>query len=86
MAEKYFDDIYNFCRTDIAYTHIENIFSKEKGDQLSTFFFAETMKYFYLLFSEKPLLNPEDYVFSTEAHFFKRNNFRPELCRIRLGL
>jgi hypothetical protein len=48
--KQYWEDIKNFCRTEIAFTHIEDVVTKEQSDQMSTFLFAETLKYFYLLF------------------------------------
>lgn len=39
-------------------------------DKTESFFFAETMKYFYLLFTDDTVLPLEDYVFNTEAHAF----------------
>jgi mannosyl-oligosaccharide alpha-1,2-mannosidase len=32
---------------------------------------AETLKYFYLIFSEPNVISLDDYVFNTEAHPFK---------------
>ena len=52
MGRQYYMDIKEYCRTSIAYAHIEDIRTKEQSDLMSTFFIAETMKYFYLLFSE----------------------------------
>lgn len=33
-----------------------------------SFWMAETLKYFYLIFSEPDLISLDDYVFNTEAH------------------
>lgn len=33
---------------------------------------AETLKYFYLIYSDPDLISLDDYVFNTEAHPFKR--------------
>jgi mannosyl-oligosaccharide alpha-1,2-mannosidase len=33
-----------------------------------SFWIAETLKYFYLVFSEPDLISLDDYVFNTEAH------------------
>ena len=32
---------------------------------------AETLKYFYLIFSDPDVISLDDYVFNTEAHPFK---------------
>ncbi len=86
MGEKYYSDIKNYCRTSIAYAHVENVITKEQSDQMSTFFIAETMKYFYLLFSSPNEINPGSWVFSTEAHPFKRADFNPDKIRTGLGI
>lgn len=38
---------------------------------------AETLKYFFLLFSDPSLISLDDYVFNTEAHPFKLPKARP---------
>ncbi|EOD45039.1 putative glycosyl hydrolase family 47 protein [Neofusicoccum parvum UCRNP2] len=42
-----------------------------KMDSMESFWLAETLKYFYLIFSEPELVSLDDYVFNTEAHPFK---------------
>ncbi|KAG8627645.1 hypothetical protein KVT40_005128 [Elsinoe batatas] len=42
------------------------------GDVMESFWMAETLKYFYLIFSEPDLLSLDEYVFNTEAHAFRR--------------
>ncbi|KAI1384781.1 endoplasmic reticulum mannosyl-oligosaccharide 1,2-alpha-mannosidase [Hypoxylon trugodes] len=37
-------------------------------DYMESFWLAETLKYFYLLFSPPDVINLDDYVFNTEAH------------------
>ncbi|KDN52651.1 glycoside hydrolase family 47 protein [Tilletiaria anomala UBC 951] len=39
-----------------------------KMDNMESFAFAETFKYYYLLFSPPDLISLDDYVFTTEAH------------------
>ncbi|KAL8822876.1 MAG: hypothetical protein Q9191_006398 [Dirinaria sp. TL-2023a] len=41
-------------------------------DEMESFWLAETLKYFYLLFSDPDLISLDDYVLNTEAHPFKR--------------
>lgn len=38
---------------------------------LQSFWMAETLKYFFLLFSKPSTISLDDYVFNTEAHPFK---------------
>jgi mannosyl-oligosaccharide alpha-1,2-mannosidase len=39
-----------------------------KDDLTQSFFFAETMKYFYLIFSDSNVVHLDEWVFNTEAH------------------
>lgn len=41
-------------------------------DSMESFWCAETLKYFYLIFSEPSLVDLDEWVFNTEAHPFKR--------------
>ncbi|KAL3452444.1 glycoside hydrolase [Aspergillus insuetus] len=41
-------------------------------DYMESFWLAETLKYFYLIFSEPDLISLDEYVLNTEAHPFKR--------------
>ncbi len=41
-------------------------------DSMESFWFGETLKYFYLIFSEPDLISLDEYVFNTEAHPLKR--------------
>ena len=40
-------------------------------DDMESYWFAETLKYFYLLFSEPDFISLDDYVLNTEAHPFR---------------
>lgn len=70
-----FEDLLKHCKYDVAYTSIANVKTKERTDELSTFFFAETLKYLYLTFSDEHDHFLDEYVLSTEAHPFKKTNF-----------
>ncbi|KAI1412647.1 glycoside hydrolase family 47 protein [Hypoxylon sp. FL1857] len=43
-----------------------------KEDSMESFWMGETLKYFYLIFSEPDLISLDEWVFNTEAHPFKR--------------
>ncbi|TDZ19849.1 Mannosyl-oligosaccharide 1,2-alpha-mannosidase MNS1 [Colletotrichum orbiculare MAFF 240422] len=43
-----------------------------KEDYMESFWLAETLKYFYLVFSPPDLLSLDEYVLNTEAHPFRR--------------
>ncbi|KAJ0148701.1 Mannosyl-oligosaccharide 1,2-alpha-mannosidase MNS1, partial [Colletotrichum tanaceti] len=44
-----------------------------KDDYMESFWLAETLKYFYLVFSPPDLISLDDYVLNTEAHPFRRH-------------
>ena len=49
----------------------------DKMDAMESFWTAETLKYFYLIFSEDPdLISLDEWVFNTEAHPFRRPKAR----------
>ncbi|MCB0283769.1 MAG: glycoside hydrolase family 47 protein [Calditrichaeota bacterium] len=86
MAEKYWQDILKYCRTDVAFTQVKDVQTMEQNDYMATFFFAETLKYFYLIFSSPETFDFDNHVFSTEAHPFQRDKFQPDQVKIRLGI
>ncbi|KAL7942763.1 glycoside hydrolase family 47 protein [Trichoderma barbatum] len=44
----------------------------DRSDSMESFWLGETLKYFYLIFSEPNTISLDEYVFNTEAHPFKR--------------
>ncbi|EEH07054.1 glycosyl hydrolase [Histoplasma capsulatum G186AR] len=42
------------------------------SNRMESFWLAETLKYFYLMFSDPSLVSLDEYVFNTEAHPFRR--------------
>lgn len=41
-------------------------------DEMESFWLAETLKYFYLLFSDENVISLDDWVLNTEAHPVRR--------------
>ncbi|HEX5883282.1 MAG TPA: glycoside hydrolase family 47 protein [Pyrinomonadaceae bacterium] len=72
MGEKLWRDFVKHCRTDDAYAALKNVETKEKNDTMQSFLFAETFKYFYLLFAPPETLDFERVIFNTEAHPIRR--------------
>jgi mannosidase alpha-like ER degradation enhancer 2 len=68
MGQQLWRDFVKHCRTDEGYAALKSVVTKEKADAMQSFLFAETFKYFYLLFSPSKTLNFNDVVFNTEAH------------------
>ncbi|EGC42817.1 mannosyl-oligosaccharide 1,2-alpha-mannosidase [Histoplasma capsulatum var. duboisii H88] len=57
-----------------AFTSLDNVdvIPAAQRDNMESFWLAETLKYFYLLFSDREFLPLEATVFNTEAHVFPR--------------
>jgi mannosidase alpha-like ER degradation enhancer 1/mannosidase alpha-like ER degradation enhancer 2 len=86
MGKQYYEDMLRYCRTSTAFSSIADVRTKKQQNQLPAFFFAETLKYLYLLFTPDAGLNTADYVFSTEGHPFRIADFREAEVRRRLGI
>ena len=85
-VERYYGDIKEHCRTEIAYSHIEDVRTMKKADEMETFFIAETLKYCFLTFDRGNPVNPDDYVFTTEAHPFRKSDFQRPKVILNLGI
>lgn len=62
-------------RTEFANSAIDDVLNNsEPGlkDEMESFWIAETLKYYLLLFSEPSLISLDEWVLNTEAHPFKR--------------
>jgi mannosidase alpha-like ER degradation enhancer 2 len=73
MGAAMFEDFVKHCRTDEAYASLKNVETKEKSDGMQSFLFAETFKYFYLLFAPPKTLDLKSIVFNTEAHPIRKS-------------
>ena len=60
-------------RTELANAALSDVMKTptEKYDSMESFWLAETLKYFYLIFSEPETISLDDFVFNTEAHPFR---------------
>ena len=72
MGEQLWRDFVKYCRTEDAYAALKSVVTKEKTDSMQSFLFAETFKYFYLLFSPPSTLEFDKVIFNTEAHPIRR--------------
>lgn len=61
---KMFQSIARYCRTELADSAISDVTSPtpELLDEMESFWLAETLKYFYLLFSDPSVVSLDDYV------------------------
>jgi hypothetical protein len=85
MSWKMFADLLRYCRTAEAFSCIADVRTKTRADEMPSFFFAETLKYFYLTFADVPGFAFRDIVFTTEGHPFRRSAFPRGESRKRLG-
>ena len=74
MGATLWKDFVEHCRTDEGYAALKSVISKEKSDSMQSFLFAETFKYFYLLFSSPKTIDFDKVIFNTEAHPIKRSH------------
>ena len=58
-------------RTSAGYAALEDVRTKQQADSMESFLFAETFKYYYLLFAPAQALDFEAVTFNTEAHPFR---------------
>jgi mannosyl-oligosaccharide alpha-1,2-mannosidase len=68
-----FNNIIEYTITDIAHAELDDctIPNPPQSDSMESFWLSETLKYFYLIFSEPDLVNLDEFVFNTEAHPFR---------------
>ncbi len=72
MGQGFFEDFVRACRTEAGYAALKDVATKEKLDVMHSFLFAETFKYYFLLFSPPSVLRFDEVVFNTEAHPIRR--------------
>lgn len=67
MGRTMFRDFVRWCRTDAGYAALSDVVSKTKKDRMESYVFAETFKYYYLLFAPEAI-DFDAVTFNTEAH------------------
>jgi hypothetical protein len=72
MGITFFDSLVKYCRTDVGYAALSNVANKTKKDEMESFFFAETLKYLFLLYAPPDTIDLSKVVFNTEAHPIRR--------------
>lgn len=68
-------ELANAALSDVTYTReeLESQGINIQMDSMESFWMAETLKYFYLIFSEPDIVSLDEWMFNTEAHPFRRN-------------
>ncbi|CZT09547.1 probable class I alpha mannosidase [Rhynchosporium graminicola] len=70
---KMFQAVQKHTKTSIANARVVDVMEKwpKHEDSMESYWLAETLKYFYLLFSKPDLVSLDEYVLNTEAHPFR---------------
>jgi ER degradation enhancer, mannosidase alpha-like 2 len=68
MGSTFLLSLVRFCKTDAGYAALRNVETRDKNDNMESFFLAETLKYLYLIFAPRQTLDLNKVVFNTEAH------------------
>lgn len=72
---KMWQSVLKNTRVESAHSAISGVNNPEGvsySDKMESFWTAETLKYFYLLYSEPDVVSLDDWVLNTEAHPFRR--------------
>ncbi|KAI9487145.1 MAG: glycoside hydrolase, partial [Benjaminiella poitrasii] len=81
MAWDIFSSLYTYCRSRSGYSGVKRVDVPMLtwDDREESFFFAETLKYLYLIFDDprKPRFPFDKWVFNTEAHPLRITNIVP---------
>lgn len=70
-----FEAVINATSAEYGHSAVHDVTTSEpptRTDQMESFWLAETLKYYYLLFSTPDLIDLDEWVLNTEAHPFKR--------------
>ncbi len=68
MGRVMVDSLLHYTRSETGFTALRSVVTKERRDQMQSFFLAETLKYAFLLFAPPATLDFNAVVFNTEAH------------------
>jgi mannosyl-oligosaccharide alpha-1,2-mannosidase len=73
-AWRMFLTVHKHTRTNLANSGLDDVTTDDAMmiDSMEVFWMGETLKYFYLMFSEPDYISLDEYVFNTEAHPLKR--------------
>ena len=77
---KVMESLNKYCRTTYGYGALKDVrlTNKEPEDSMESFFFAETLKYLYLLQNPEKVIDLKKWVFNTEAHPLRIFNWNEE--------
>ena len=69
-----FQSIVKATQTEVGHSAIDDVLvpNADRSDSMESFWLAETLKYFYLLYSTPDVVSLDEFVLNTEAHPFRR--------------
>ncbi|HSM87413.1 MAG TPA: glycoside hydrolase family 47 protein [Candidatus Limnocylindrales bacterium] len=68
MASDFLGSLARYCKVDSGYAALRSVETRDKADIMPSYFLAETLKYLYLLFAPRDMLDLDKVVFTTEGH------------------
>jgi mannosidase alpha-like ER degradation enhancer 2 len=68
MASTFLGSLVRYCKTSSGYAALASVETRERKDNMESFFLAETLKYLYLTFAPRETLDLNKVIFNTEAH------------------
>jgi mannosidase alpha-like ER degradation enhancer 2 len=74
MGATFFNSLVERCKTDAGFAALADVRAGVKTDAMESYFLAEAMKYFYLLFAPPQAFDFEKAIFNTEAHPIWKNS------------
>jgi mannosidase alpha-like ER degradation enhancer 2 len=72
MGRVMVDSLFRYTSAETGFSALKSVVTKERRDQMESFFLAETLKYAYLLFAPPTALDFDAVIFNTEAHPLRR--------------
>jgi mannosyl-oligosaccharide alpha-1,2-mannosidase len=69
-----FEAIIEATQTEAGHSAIDSVITSHPSpsNEMESFWLAETLKYFYLLYTTPDVISLDEWVLNTEAHPFKR--------------
>jgi ER degradation enhancer, mannosidase alpha-like 2 len=68
MSATFLSDLKKHCRVEGGFSELKSVVTMEPSDRMESYFFAETLKYLYLIFAPAATLDFAHVTFNTEAH------------------
>lgn len=75
VAKQVMDSINDYVRVPCGFAGVKDVRTMSHEDRMDSFVLSETFKYLYMIFADPSdlIFDPDNYVFTTEAHFLPLN-------------